>query len=340
MSRVAVITGAGAGVGRAVALEFARNGFDVGLVARSADRLEDAAREIRALGRQALALPADVADAEALDGAASRVEAELGPIDTWVNVAMATVFSPVANLEAGEVRRATEVSYLGQVHGMLSALKRMRVRGHGTIVNIGSALGYRSVPLQAPYCAAKAAIRAFSDSLRSELIHDGLDINVVVCQLPAVNTPQFDWALNKTDHRPQPVPPIFEPETVAAAIYEAAASGTREAWIGFSAIKAIVGNMVAPGILDRYLAKAGYSGQLTGERRQEDAPVNLYEPAGGHSTARGRFSRRASSRRLVVLTEGQRQAAKLGGIALGLVGAAALVFGGRRSSGGRRRGWR
>ncbi|MEF2552973.1 SDR family oxidoreductase [Aurantimonas sp. A2-1-M11] len=337
MPKVAVITGAGAGAGRAVALEFARNGYDVGLLARSRERLQDLAAEIEATGRRAVAVPTDVADAAAVDEAASRVETELGPIDTWVNVAMATVFSPVADLTAEEVRRATDVTYHGQVHGMLSALKRMRRHGRGTIVNIGSALGYRSVPLQAPYCAAKAAIRAFSDSLRSEIIHDGLDIRVVVCQLPAVNTPQFDWSLNKTPWRAQPVPPIFQPETVARAIFEAAESGTREAWIGHSSIRAILGNMVAPGLLDRFLARKGYSGQLTKEPRNPDAPANLFAPAPGHSSARGRFSSRASNRRLLVLTQSDRTAIKLGLATIGALGLAVILKTLRRSPADRKR---
>lgn len=319
MPKVAVITGAGAGVGRAVALEFARNGYDVGLLSRSSERLSDLAAEIEATGRRAVAIPTDVADAAAVEDAASQAETELGPIDTWVNVAMATVFSPVADLTAEEVRRATDVTYHGQIHGMLSALKRMRRQGHGTIVNIGSALGYRSVPLQAPYCAAKAAIRAFSDSLRSEIIHDGLDVRVVVCQLPAVNTPQFDWSLNKTPWRAQPVPPIFQPETVAKAILRAAESGTREAWIGYPSIRAIIGNMIAPGLLDRFLARKGYSGQLTRERKNLAAPANLFAPVSGHSSARGRFSGRASNRRLIVVTQTDRAAIKLGIAAIGVV---------------------
>ena len=216
MSKVAVITGAGAGVGRATADEFARQGFDVALLSRDPARLERAAEELRRYGVRALPIPTDVADAAAVEAAADRAEAELGPIDVWVNVAMATVFSPVAKLTAEEVERGTKVTYLGQVHGMMSALKRMRVRNRGTIVNVGSALAYRSVPLQSIYCGAKAAIRGFTDSLRSEIIHDKLDVHLTMVDLPAINTPQFDWALNKMGRKAKPVAPIFEPESAGS----------------------------------------------------------------------------------------------------------------------------
>jgi len=216
MAKIAVITGAGAGVGRATADMFAKAGYDVALLSRDPDRLERAADEARRFGVRALPIPTDVADAEAVDAAADRVERELGPIDVWVNVAMATVFAPVSKLTAEEVKRGTEVTYLGQVHGMMSALKRMRTRNRGTIVNVGSALAYRSVPLQSIYCGgAKFAIRGFTDSLRSEIIHDKLDVHVTMVDLPAVNTPQFDWAMNKTGFRAQPVPPIYEPDRPA-----------------------------------------------------------------------------------------------------------------------------
>ncbi len=247
MHEIAVITGAGAGVGRATALEFARNGFDVALLSRDPDRLEAVAELVRAMGRRVLPIPTDVANAEEVEAAASRVEGELGPIRTWVNVAMATVFAPVSELTPEEVLRATQVTYLGQVHGMMAALKRMRIRNRGTIVNVGSALAYRSVPLQAAYCGAKAAIRGFTNSLRSEIIHDGLDIQVTMVHLPAVNTPQFDWALNKTGKKAQPVPPIFEPEVAARAIHFGATHDRREVWVGYSTVQAIVGNASCPG---------------------------------------------------------------------------------------------
>ena len=266
---IVVITGAGAGVGRATVEEFARQGCDVALLSRDPDRLEVAAAEARCFGVRALPIPTDVADAAAVEAAADRVEAELGPIDVWVNVAMATVFAPVSELKPEEVARGTAVTYLGQVHGMMSALKRMRERKRGSIVNVGSALGYRSVPLQSVYCGAKFAIRGFTDSLRSEIIHDKLNISLSMVDLPAVNTPQFNWALNKMGKRPQPVPPIFQPEIPARAIYFAAFHPRRQTWIGFPTVKAILGNRIAPGLLDRYLARAGYSGQLTDEPTPE-----------------------------------------------------------------------
>jgi short-subunit dehydrogenase len=294
VSQIVVITGAGAGIGRAVAEEFARHGWDTALLSRDAGRLERAAGELREHYRvRTLAIPTDVASAHAVEAAARQVESELGPIHTWINVAMTTVFGPVDALTAEEVERGTQVTYLGQVHGMMSALRHMRPRGKGVIINVGSALAYRSVPLQSIYCGAKAAIRGFADSLRSEIIHDRLAIQLTTVDLPAVNTPQFDWALNKTGRRPQPVPPIFQPEVAARAIYFAATHKRREIWVGFSSVKAILANFFVPGLLDRYLAKAGYSGQLTDERAPADAPANLFEPVPGAYGSHGRFDARA-----------------------------------------------
>jgi short-subunit dehydrogenase len=308
MGKVVVITGAGAGVGRATVREFARNGCDVALLSRDPDRLEAAAAEARAYGVRALPIPTDVADAAAVDAAATRVEQELGPIEVWVNVAMATVFAPVSDLTAEEVQRGTAVTYLGQVHGMMAALKRMRQRNSGSIVNAGSALAYRSVPLQSVYCGAKFAIRGFTDSLRSEVIHDKLNISISMVDLPAVNTPQFNWALNKTGRRAQPVPPIFQPEIPARAIYFAAFHPRRQTWIGFPTVKAILANRIAPTLIDRYLAKAGYSGQLTDEPTPPDAPNNLFNPVPGPYSAHGRFDSRASSWSWEVFTSHHRNA--------------------------------
>jgi short-subunit dehydrogenase len=220
MAKVVVVTGASAGVGRATVEEFAKQGYDVALLARDPDRLERVAAELRsAHGVRVVGIPTDVADSEAVEAAATKAEAELGPIDVWVNVAMATVFAPVSKLTAREVEWGTRITYLGQVHGMMAALSRMRVRNHGTIVNVGSALAYRSVPLQSIYCGAKAAIRGFTDSLRSEIIHDKLAVHLTTVDLPAVNTPQFDWAMNKMGVKAKPVAPIFEPEVPARAIF-------------------------------------------------------------------------------------------------------------------------
>ncbi len=313
---IAVITGGSAGVGRATATEFARNGYDVALLARDPERLETAATELRRHGVQALPIPTDVADADAVEAAASRVEAELGPIDVWVNVAMATVFAPVDKLTAAEFERGTRVTYLGQVHGTMAALRRMRPRNRGTIVHVGSALAYRSVPLQSIYCGAKSAIRGFVDALRSELIHDRADIHITNVDLPAVNTPQFDWAKNKMGFRAMPVPPIYQPEVPARAIFFAATHRRREIWVGYPTVQAILANRIAPGLIDRYLASAGYSGQLTDEAEPADAPGNLFEPVPGPYGAHGRFDAQARSGSWEMFTDRHR-AAFWGAAALG-----------------------
>jgi short-subunit dehydrogenase len=262
-----------------------------------------------------------VADAEAVESAASLAERDLGPIDVWVNVAMATVFAPVSKLTAQEFERGTRVTYLGQVHGTMAALSRMRTRNRGTIVNVGSALGYRSVPLQSIYCGAKFAVRGFTDALRSEIIHDGLDVHLTMVDLPAVNTPQFDWALNKMGKRAQPVAPIYEPEVAARAIYFAATHRRREVWVGFPTVRAILANRIAPGLIDRYLARAGYKGQLTDEPLAPDAPANLFEPVPGDYGAHGRFDGRSRTASWEMFTSRHRNAfwaltgvALLGGI--------------------------
>jgi len=293
MRKIVVITGAGAGVGRAVATEFARNGCDVALLSRDPDRLERAAAELRHFGVRALPISTDVADAKAVDAAAERIERELGPIDVWVNVAMATVFAPVHKLTPEEFQRGTAVTYLGQVHGTMAALRYMRPRNRGSIVSVGSALAYRSVPLQSVYCGAKFAIRGFLDALRSELYHDRIKITLTEVDLPAINTPQFDWARNKTGHKAQPVPPIYQPEVAARAIYFGAFNPRRQIWVGFPSVKAIIANRIAPGLLDRYLAKAGYTGQLSDQRSDPDAPGNLFEPVPGAYGAHGRFDDQA-----------------------------------------------
>ena len=318
---IAVVTGASAGVGRATAREFAMRGCDVAILARNALRLDVAAAELRGLAVRALPIVADVADASAVEAAAERVEAELGPIDVWVNNAMVTIFAPFDRISPEEFRRGTEVSYLGQVHGTMAPLSRMRRRDHGTIVNIGSALAYRAIPLQSVYCGAKYAVRGFTDSLRTELLHDRSAVHLVMVHLPAVNTPQFDWALNKTGKRSQPVPPIFQPEVPARAIVDAALHPRRrEVWVGLPTWKAIVANKFAPGLLDRYLAKAGYSGQLTHETVPADAPANLFASSEGNYGAHGRFDDRARSVSYQAVA-GRHRAA----IALGVLGLCAGV---------------
>ena len=301
MAKVVAITGGSAGVGRAAAISFAKAGYDVAIIARDEERLRIAAEELRLFGTIVLAVSADVADFTALDAAASRIERELGPIDVWVNNAMATIFAPVAHITPEEFRRATEVTYLGQVHGTMAALARMRKRGQGTIVNVGSALSYRAIPLQAAYCGAKFAVRGFTDALRSELIHDRLKIHLTMVHLPAMNTPQFDWALNKMRERPRPVPPIFQPEVAAQAILYAAERHPRELWVAMPTVKTILASWLVPGWLDRWLARFGYSGQLTGEPRPDDSPANLFKSVPGAYGAHGRFdaNARADSRELL-----------------------------------------
>jgi short-subunit dehydrogenase len=309
MAKVVVVTGAGAGVGRATVEEFARRGYKIGLLSRDQGRLDRAVEDLRTkYGVDALGITTDVASAEAVDTAASRIEETLGPIDVWVNIAMATVFAPVSMLTAQEFERGTQVTYLGQVHGTMAALSRMRARNRGTIVNVGSALGYRSVPLQSIYCGAKFAVRGFTDALRSEIIHDRLNIHLTMVDLPAVNTPQFDWALNKMGRKARPVAPVYQPEVAARAIFFAATHRRREVWVGFPTIKAILANRIAPGWIDRYLAKAGYEGQLADELLEPDAAGNLFEPVPGDYGAHGRFDDQSRTGSLEMFTDRHRDA--------------------------------
>lgn len=327
MAKVVVVTGAGAGVGRATVEEFGSRGYDVALLSRDGARINRAVADLEAAyGVRALGIPTDVADAQAVEKAASRIERELGPIEVWVNVAMATVFAPVSKLTAQEFERGTKVTYLGQVHGTMAALSRMRTRNHGTIVNVGSALGYRSVPLQSIYCGAKFAVRGFTDALRSEIIHDGLDVHLTMVDLPAVNTPQFDWALNKMGKKAQPVAPIYEPEVAARAIFFAATHRRRQVWVGFPTVKAILANRIAPGLIDRYLATAGYEGQLTDEPLEPNSPGNLFEPVPGDYGAHGRFDSRSRTGNWEMFTNRHRNAFwALTGVAV--LGGVGLLFG-------------
>lgn len=295
--RVVVITGASAGVGRATVREFAKRGAHIALLARGQEALEAAAREVELAGGKALVVPVDVADAEAVERAANRIEEELGPIDIWVNNAMVTIFAPFKEITAEEFRRVTEVTYLGNVHGTMAALKRMLKRNQGTIVQVGSALAYRSIPLQSAYCGAKHAIAGFTDSLRSELIHDKSRVRITSVQLSAMNTPQFGWARNRLPHRPQPVPPIFEPEVAARAIVWAAEHDRREMAVGLPSVLAEWAQKLVPGLADRYLGATAYKGQqIANEPETGDRPDNLFHSVRGDPGARGRFSSRAHAR--------------------------------------------
>jgi NAD(P)-dependent dehydrogenase (short-subunit alcohol dehydrogenase family) len=293
---VVVVTGASAGVGRAVVRRFAQDGAKIGLIARGKAGLEAAAREVEQAGGTALVLPLDVADAEAVEAAAARVEAELGPIDIWINVAMTSVFSPVKEMQPEEYKRVTEVTYLGYVYGTLAALKRMLPRDRGVIVQVGSALAYRGIPLQSAYCAAKHAIQGFMDSLRTELLHDGSNVKVSMVQMPALNTPQFRWVKSRLPHKAQPVPPIFQPEVAADAVYFAAHHPRREILVAYPTVKAVIGNKISPAFADWYLSRNGYTSQQTGEPK-EDRPDNLWQPVDDSKDhgAHGVFDDRARS---------------------------------------------
>ncbi|GAB3429497.1 SDR family oxidoreductase [Massilia solisilvae] len=292
--QVVVVTGANAGVGRAAARAFADAGAGcVALLARDRERLESTAQEVRAAGAKALVVEVDMADAAAVERAAERVEAEAGPIAVWVNNAMATIFSPVGEITPEEFARVTEVTYLGTVYGTMSALRRMRSRNAGTIVQVGSALAYRSIPLQSAYCGAKHAIRGFTDSVRSELIHDNSAIRISMVQLPGVNTPQFEWCRTKIHQHPQPVGTVYQPEVAARAIVWAATHYRREIYVGLPAVVSIVLNKMLPGVLDKVMARRAYEQQFTAEPIPADRPDNLFHPVPSPYRAHGSFERRA-----------------------------------------------
>jgi NADP-dependent 3-hydroxy acid dehydrogenase YdfG len=293
---LAVVTGASAGVGRATARELARRGWDVGLLARGAERLKAAAREVEEAGRSAIVLPADVADTAAVEEAAGAAEDELGPIELWVNNAMTSVFGPFTEIDPDDFRRVTEVTYLGFVNGTRTALGRMRPRGRGVIVQVGSALAFRGIPLQSAYCAAKHAVQGFTDSIRTELIHERSAIRVTEVHLPALNTPQFDWVRSLLPRRAQPVPPIYQPEVAARAIAWAAEHPRRQVLVGGSTWATIIANRIVPGLLDRYLGRTGFDSQQTHEAEDPERPENLYETVPGPQAARGRFDDQATDR--------------------------------------------
>lgn len=310
-----VITGASAGIGRATAVEFARHGARVALLARGRQGLEGARRDVERAGGQALVIPTDVADAAQVEAAAAEVALAWGGIDVWVNNAMATVYSPIEQIASEDLRRVTEVTYLGAVWGTQAALRRMKPAGRGVIIQVGSALAYRSIPLQAAYCGAKSALRGFTDALRSELIHDASAIEVVHVVLGAFNTPQFSWARSAIARQPQPVGKVYQPEVAARAIVRAAARPRREIYVGWPAVQAVLGNTFVPGFLDRLLARKAWRGQFTDEPLPAERPDNLHSPVDADYGAHGRYDERArrtsvqaqlgaDPRRLAVLAAG------------------------------------
>jgi NADP-dependent 3-hydroxy acid dehydrogenase YdfG len=318
---VVAVTGASGGVGRAVAHAFARRGAHVGLLARGTAGLDDARREVEALGGTALPIPTDVADHDQVEAAATALEQAFGPIDVWVNDAMATVFARFLDVTAEEYRRATEVTYLGTVHGTMAALRRMGPRDRGTVVQVGSALAYRAIPLQSAYCGAKFAVRGFTDSVRTELLHDGSHVWITMVQLPAVNTPQFTWCRTRLPDHPQPVPPIYQPEVAAEAVYWAAHHRRREIDVGGSAVKAILGSMLAPGLADRYLARTGFDSQQIPGMPVNGRPDNLFQPVPAEAATHGMFDSRARSRSYQLWTTTHR------GVMGAAVGAAVAAVG-------------
>jgi NAD(P)-dependent dehydrogenase (short-subunit alcohol dehydrogenase family) len=321
--KVVAVTGASAGIGRATVREFAARGADVGLIARGEERLQNAAREVEAAGRRACVARADVADADAVEAAAARIEEELGPIDVWVNVAMSAVLAELWDCTPEEFLRVTQVTYLGSVHGIQAALRRFRPRDRGVIVQVGSALSRRGIPLQSTYCGSKHAVKGLLDSLRAELLHEGSNVRVSLVQLPGVNTPQFDWVRTRLHRHPQPVPPIYQPEVAARAIVWAAEHPRRELWVGLPTVYTILGERVVSGLMDRYLAKTNIGAQ---EAKQPIDPAtrpdNLFEPPPGDPGAHGAFDDKAKpqSRQLWLTTH------KSPLVAAALAGAGALAW--------------
>ena len=324
-SEVVVITGASAGVGRATAQRFAREGARIGLIARGIDGLEGARRDVEKLGGKVLVIPVDVANADKVEAVAAQIEAELGEIDIWINNAMTSVFSPIKEMTPEEFRRVTEVTYLGYVYGTLAALKRMLPRDRGVIVQVGSALAYRGIPLQSAYCAAKHAVQGFCDSLRCELLHDKSHVRLTMVQLPALNTPQFGWVKSRLARKAQPVPPIFQPEVAAEAIYFAAHNPRREFYVGLPSVEAIVANKIAPGFLDHYLARTGYDSQQYDGAEDPNRPNNLWQAVSGDHGAHGAFDARARSWSPQLWASEHRTLISLAALALGISGVLAFL---------------
>jgi NAD(P)-dependent dehydrogenase (short-subunit alcohol dehydrogenase family) len=335
MTQTVVITGASAGIGRATARLFGQRGASVALIARGSAGLDAAAREVEEAGGKALAIPTDMADAAAADAAAETAERQLGPIDVWVNVAFTSVFAPFSEIAADEFRRVTEVSYLGFVYGTMAALARMKPRDRGTIVQVGSALGYRAIPLQSAYCGAKHAVNGFTESVRCELLHEHSGVRITVVQMPAVNTPQFSWVRSRLPRHPQPVPPIYQPEVAAAGVvYAAEHPGRKQYWVGGSTAATIVGQKLAAPLLDRYLARTGYDSQQTDEQVSPDRPDNLTQPLDGPDGfdhgAHGVFDDRSHARSVQVWVS--QHLSQIGGALV-----AAAILGGTLADATRRR---
>ncbi len=320
--RIVVVTGASAGVGRATVRAFADRGYHVGLLARGRDGLEAAKHEVEERGERAVVCVTDVSQYDQVENAAAKVEWELGPIDVWVNNAMVSVFSPFLQMTPEEFRRVTEVTYLGCVWGSMVALKRMCPRNRGVLIQVGSALAYRGIPLQSAYCGAKHAIQGLTDSLRCELLHDKTKVRVCMVQMPALNTPQFRWVKSRLPHKAQPVPPIFQPEVAADAIVFAATHNRREVYVGMPTVKAIVGNKLVPAYADRYLARMGYGSQQTDEPADPNQPNNLMQPLPGDHGAHGVFDDRAKPRSLQLWADKHRNA--LAAASAAVAGAAAV----------------
>ena len=329
MNRVVVVTGGSGGVGRAVVRMLGARGDSVGILARDTDGLHAAESEVRAAGSKALAVPTDVADYEQVERAAVRVEESLGPIDVWINCAMTSVFAPFKEMAPEDFRRVTEVTYLGYVYGTMTALRRMLHRDRGIIVQVGSALAYRGIPLQSAYCGSKHAITGFMDSLRTELLHDRANVRVTEVHLPALNTPQFDWVKSLLPRRAQPVPPIYQPEVAARAVLWAVDHPERRSyWVGATTTATIIANRFVPRLLDHYLARSGYESQQTGEPEDPTRPNNLWEPVREDHGAHGRFDDRSHHRSPQFWLSTHRRWAVLAGGALALA-AVAVGRGGR-----------
>jgi NAD(P)-dependent dehydrogenase (short-subunit alcohol dehydrogenase family) len=327
---VVVVTGPGSGVGRAVARRFAGPGVAIGLLGRNEDSLRGARDEIERAGGEALVLPTDVADADAVEAAADAVEKAYGPIDVWINNSMTTVFAFFADISPDEFRRATEVTYLGSIWGFRSALRRMRERDRGVIVQVGSAMAYRGIPLQAPYCGAKQGLKGFFESIRCELRNEGSNVHVTMVQLPGLNTPQFDHCRSKMPKHPRPVAPVYQPEIAADAVHWAARHRRREVWVGIPTAYTIVGNKLAPWVAEWYLARTAVKGQQGDEPpTAKNADGNLEDPHGSDPGARGSFDDEAHGRSLHWVLSRHRRAIGAGGLAAAGTAAAAL-FAGRR----------